>query len=327
MPIIWIFGFPQASKQTRYNFTHKLSKRLNFKCLDMDAEILLWNSNSNLYHDFLKMSNRFSKSEITRKPMTSEQQYKIPKYLKTVQDRATRMSKRLISNRCERLQLRGVLEMIKLAMILHYPTNGYILMNFPFNIEEAEEFERVFWPVTTGIYFMDSPWSSNLQESSSSSLEYNKAYRFKRDDTYLESKVERCCDVFGYKCIKVLNAENIQKEHFQRLDELVNMFLSSVPKMVIGKRSRLFEEPFPHSGMNHPIIVEGPHRPPDNIVVKSVKKTSKPKPSDDRKDPIKSKDKENDDDEEEDENEDSPATPEEIAKAIAAAAKATTGFF
>jgi hypothetical protein len=199
-PVIWIFGYPQASIASNINAVVKaLAEKLKYHQINMERQIVAWKETPKNNKDYAGT---------------------VGSALEAVASQA----KRLLSN-VGQLSFPGfgtsqVLEFVELAMVSSRlggkRPKGYIIRSFPTTTEEGEAFEARLYPSAVGVYFLGEHWSSNKNHMP----EHIRPKYFLRRREYSEKVVEEAAAAFGKKTLKITNAEALEGV---RVQEAVRM--------------------------------------------------------------------------------------------------------
>lgn len=132
------------------------------------------------------------------------------------------------------------MEMLKFLMLQYFPTKGYIIDGFPWDSIDNEEFERTFYPITCGLYFLDASWTTNKAEPP----EVIPPLYFRRNQDYDENEVEEACGNFGLKTLKIIGAEQLldDEEKIFALHAVLDEYLEAYDEVLEGNEDVLRDD-------------------------------------------------------------------------------------
>ncbi|ODN06667.1 hypothetical protein Ocin01_00016 [Orchesella cincta] len=210
VPIIWIYGRPIKSvAEIRRRHCIQLAESHKFTYISLDEEVALLAA---------KGSKAIEAGNPYFEGFSAVERLAIPVCIKLVQDQIYSL------NRFESLEL------LKFLMLQYWPTNGYVIDGFPWDDKDNEDFEKTFYPISAGIYFLDSKWTTDKTETP----EVLPPLYFKRNIKYDENLVETACGNFGLKTIKIINCETLDEEMSYAVNAVVDEYLDAYDEVLEG---------------------------------------------------------------------------------------------
>ncbi|CAL8110620.1 unnamed protein product [Orchesella dallaii] len=164
-----------------------------------------------------------------------------------------------------------IMELYKFAMVEGLPCGGFVMDTVPHDLVEGIAFEKMFYPAALAIYFTEgTPQSKNKgklnerrvtaisnaastagagdigQQKILSPIELLKKVRkeeniflrmrhHKRLGFFSPTEGEKICRQYGNKTIRIINAEDVENETMEFLNELVKRNLEKYPLIMDGK--------------------------------------------------------------------------------------------
>lgn len=176
-------------------------------------------------------------------------------------------SQRIAFDTAMPIERNKILELYKFAMAECLPCNGFIMDSVPFDLVEGLQFEKVFYPAALAIYFTEGvpqkkqkvkPKDRRITATATSIhteakknlmspldfLERNRRQNanvylrprsHKRLGTFSLAEGDKICKHFGGKTIRIINAEDVEKDTMEFLNELVKKNLDRYQDIIEGK--------------------------------------------------------------------------------------------
>jgi len=137
-----------------------------------------------------------------------------------------------------------VLELLKFAMIENLPAKGFVIEGVPYELEEAEAFEKFFYPAALGIFFCEGKGKNEIVRTSKRHRQLPSqvptepvaiaSKHIKRLKPFSLAQAEKICNVYGHKIIRIIHAEDVDKDTIEFINNLVKKNLEHYPDILTG---------------------------------------------------------------------------------------------